>query len=91
MRETKIREFLVSQSGQNMKIKKAMQRGFTRRAGETDELLEAEGMRIGAGREERVARLQNEGEPGGQGKRIKKGMLNAEAQRRGGEEWKGKL
>jgi hypothetical protein len=69
MSEAQIREVLVSQGGQDVNIEEALEGSAIGRAGEADEFLEAEGMRIGTCGEERVAGLENKWEPGeGQGK-----------------------
>ncbi len=64
MREAKMGEFLVSQSGEDLKIEEAVEGSFIGGAGEADEFLEAEGMGVGTGGEKRVGGLENEGEPG---------------------------
>ena len=63
MDEAKIRKLLASQCWEDVQMQETMQGGFAGGAGEVDELLEAEGMRVGTGREERVAGLEDEAEP----------------------------
>ena len=62
--EAEVREFVVLLGGDDLLVEVAAERGFVFHETQADDFLKAEGMGVGAGREEGVCGLEKEREPG---------------------------